>query len=187
MSRQALARYGRIAILQHWVSVALIVTLFGLGWRMVSLPLSPSKFELYTFHKSLGLVLLALSTVRLLWRVVGPVPAPVDGPVWQQRAAAAAHWTLYALLFALPLSGWLFHSFVGFPLSFLGLVNLPPLAAPEPTLKENARLAHLWLGYMLLALLAIHAAAALHHQFVKRDGTLSRMLPDLSQATRRPT
>jgi cytochrome b561 len=187
MSRQAVARYSSIAILQHWVSVALIVTLFGLGWRMISLPLSPAKFELYAFHKSLGFVVLALSTVRLLWRVAGPVPAPVDGPVWQRRAAAAVHWTLYALLFALPLSGWLFNSFVGFPFSFLGLVDLPPLAAPEPALKENARLAHLWLGYLLLVVLAIHAAAALHHQFVKRDGALSRMLPSLSQATRRPT
>jgi cytochrome b561 len=187
MSRQARARYSSIAILQHWVSVALIVTLFGLGWRMISLPLSPAKFELYAFHKSLGFVVLTLSTVRLLWRVAGPVPAPVDGPLWQQRAAAAVHWTLYALLFALPLSGWLFNSFVGFPFSFLGLVDLPPLAAPEPALKENARLAHLWLGYLLLTLLAIHATAALHHQFVKRDGALSRMLPDVSQATRGST
>jgi cytochrome b561 len=186
MSRQALARYSGIAILQHWLSVALIVTLFGLGWRMVSLPLSPLKFELYALHKSLGLLVLALSVVRLLWRVGSPIPAPVDGPVWQRRAAAGAHWLLYALLFALPLSGWLFNSFVGFPLSFFGLVNLPPLAAPEPALKESARLAHAWLGYLLLALLAIHAAAALHHQFVKRDGTLSRMLPRLSRATRRP-
>src|SRR5580704_13513078 len=172
MSRQALARYNSIAILQHWVSVALIVTLFGLGWRMISLPLSPAKFELYAFHKSLGFVVLALSTVRLLWRVAGPVPAPVDGPVWQRRAAAAVHWTLYALLFALPLSGWLFNSFVGFPFSFLGLVDLPPLAAPHPALKESARLAHLGLGSLLLVCLAIHAAAALHHQFVKRDGAL---------------
>jgi cytochrome b561 len=186
MSRQALARYSGIVILQHWVSAALIVTLFGLGWRMVSLPLSPSKFELYARHKSLGLVVLALSVVRLLWRVGSPIPALVDGPVWQRRAAAGTHWLLYALLFALPLSGWLFNSFAGFPLSLYSLVNLPPLATPEPALKESARLAHVWLGYLLLALLAIHAAAALHHQFVKRDGTLSRMLPGLSQATRRP-
>jgi polyisoprenoid-binding protein YceI len=75
---------------------------------------------------------------------------------------------------------------VGFPLSFFGLVNLPPLAAPAPPLKESAQLAHVRLGYLLLALLAMHVAAALHHQFVKRDGTLSRMLPRLSQATRRP-
>jgi cytochrome b561 len=186
VNRQAPVRYGGIAILQHWVSAVLIVTLFGLGWRMVSLPPSPSKFELYLLHKSLGLVVLALSVVRLLWRVGGPAPAPVDGPLWQRRAAGGAHWLLYALLFALPLSGWLFNSFVGFPLSLFGLVNLPPLAAPEPALKESARLTHVWLGYLLVALLAMHAAAALHHQFVKRDGTLSRMLPRLSQATRRP-
>jgi cytochrome b561 len=185
VNARAPARYGAVAILLHWVTAALVFTLFVLGWRMVSLPLSPSKFTLYAQHKSLGLVVLALSGFRLAWRLAHRVPQAVDESLWRRRAAAIVHGLIYAALFALPVSGWLFNSAVGFPLSFFGVINMPPLSAPRPEWRETARLAHVWLGYALLAALGLHVAAALHRQFVRRDGTIARMLPSFGQSVRR--
>ena len=186
MNARAPVRYGAVAILLHWVTAALVFTLFVLGWRMVSLPLSPSKFALYAQHKSLGLVVLALSSFRLIWRLTHGVPQAVDESLWRRRAATMVHGLIYATLFALPLSGWLFNSVVGFPLSFFGVIDIPPLSAPRPEWKETARLAHVWLGYALLAALGLHVAAAVHRQFVRRDGTIARMLPNFGQSARRP-
>jgi cytochrome b561 len=185
MNAHVPAHYGGVALIMHWATAALIVALFILGWRMIPLPLSPAKLELYALHKSLGIAVLALSGFRLAWRLARPAPKPVDGPIWQRRAATGAHMLLYALLLVLPLSGWLFNSLVGFPLSFFGMVDVPPLAAPQPAPKETVRLAHIWLGYMLLVALGLHVAAALHHHFVRRDEALVRMLPRLTKSTRR--
>ncbi|WP_439632093.1 cytochrome b [Shinella sp.] len=170
-------RFDAVAMIFHWGSALLLLLLFALGWRMVALALSPAKFELYALHKSLGLVALALACLRLLWRLFRGAPPPVEGPVWQRRAATAAHGLLYGLLFAMPLSGWLFNSLVGFPLGFFGLVDVPALSVADPAMQDMARLAHRWAGYGLLALIAAHVGAALHHRFVLRDGTLERMLP----------
>ncbi|NTG04950.1 cytochrome b [Agrobacterium rhizogenes] len=179
--------YGGTAILLHWTSAALIFGLYGLGWWMVTLPLSPSKFELYALHKSLGLLLLVFSACRLAWRITRGAPALADGPAWQQHAATLAHIGLYLMLFALPLSGWLYNSVVGFPLRFFDLFDAPPLYSAQPEFRAGARNLHVWLGYVLLALIMLHVAAALHHQFIKRDGTLSRVLPSRRKATWRRT
>lgn len=175
MSRPS--RFNAPAMIFHWGSALLLLALFGLGWRMVGLALSPAKFELYALHKSLGLVALAVAGLRLLWRLFKGAPHSIDGSVWPRRAAGAAHVLLYVLLFVMPFSGWLFNSLVGFPLSFFGVADVPALAAANPTMKEMARLAHIWVGYFLLVLIAAHIGAALYHRFVLRDGTLERMLP----------
>ncbi|HEY3459820.1 MAG TPA: cytochrome b/b6 domain-containing protein, partial [Casimicrobiaceae bacterium] len=103
-------RYGRPAIVLHWVTAALIIANWLLGLSMVPMHISPRKLQWYLVHKSIGLTVLFLSSLRLGWRAVRPPPPPVAMPRWQRRAASASHALLYVLLFAIPLSGWLYSS-----------------------------------------------------------------------------
>ncbi len=171
-------RWGPISQLLHWTMVVLIVAIAVLGLLMVDLPNNPQKIQLYALHKSLGLTVLALAAIRLAWRAYAGAPQPVAGtPRWQERAATLTHGALYVLLFAQPLTGWLFNSAAGFPLRWFDVVKLPRIAATDPELRELARLLHEGGFWLLLALVAVHAGAAVYHHMIQHDATLTRMLP----------
>lgn len=172
------SRWGGVSQALHWLVVALILLQGVLGLLMVDMPNSPDKIRAYALHKSIGLTILALAALRLPWRLYAGTPLPVAGtPRWQLAAAKVSHALLYALLFAIPLSGWLFNSAAGFPLQWFGLFNLPSIAATDPGLREVAGAAHEWLFWLLVAVALIHAAAAFYHHLSVRDATLARMLP----------
>ena len=172
------ARWGAVAIALHWLVVALVLAMAWLGLTMGDLPNGPGKIATYALHKSIGLTLLAVVVLRLLWRLHAGAPPPIAGtPPWQVRAAALAHGLLYALLLAMPLSGWLLNSAAGFPLQWFGLFNLPALAQRDPGLRALSGEVHEWLFWTLALLAVAHAAAALHHHLFLRDATLARMLP----------
>ncbi len=176
--RNPLDRWGGVSQLLHWSVVLLILTIGTIGLLMGDMRNTPTKVEVYALHKSLGLTLLALATLRLLWRGYAGAPAPVPGtPTWQARLASGTHWLLYALLFAIPLSGWTFNSAAGYPLQWFGLFNLPALVERNQTLRDAAGNAHEVLFWTLVVLTLVHAAAALYHHVFKRDATLARMLP----------
>src|SRR5688572_2197030 len=172
-------RWGAISQLLHWLMVLLIFGLGAVGLIMVELPRSPRYFWVYDLHKSLGLTVLGLVLLRLVWRLYAGAPRPVPGtPHWQERIASITHWLLLTLVFAVPLSGWLFDSFSGLrPLRWFGLFAVPKLTAPDPQLSELLEEAHEWLFWALIALVAIHAGAALYHHLIQHDATLKRMLP----------
>jgi cytochrome b561 len=161
----------------HWLTVLAIIGLAAVGLNMDDLPNGPQKIQVYALHKSFGLTVLGLTLFRLAWRLVAGAPAMVPMPRWQRFAAHGSHVALYALLLAMPLSGWLFNSAAGFPLKWFGLVSLPKLAAYDPGLKELAHELHEGLFKALLVVVAVHVAAALKHHLVERDATLQRMLP----------
>jgi len=107
----AARRYSTPAIALHWLVALLIFAAFPLGLYMVDLPLSPNKLTLYSYHKWIGVTVFLLVTIRLAWRATHtPPPLPDRIAVWQRRASAAAHGALYALMVAIPLSGWLMSS-----------------------------------------------------------------------------
>jgi cytochrome b561 len=172
-------RYGRAAIACHWALAALLAMLLALGWWMVRLPdagYDSRKIVLILVHKQLGLAALALAALRLAWRLLQPLPALAPSlPPGQQVAARFVHLCLYALMFALPLSGWLLSSAAGFAMSFLGLASLPDLVPASEALFRQLAVVHRWLASGLVALVALHAGAALRHHFVLRDDTLSSM------------
>lgn len=171
-------RWGGISQGLHWLVAVLIVLQGTLGLVMVDMVNSPDKIRLYALHKSIGLTILALATLRLGWRLLAGAPAPVPGlPAWQRTAARLSHWLLYLLLFAIPLSGWLFNSAAGFPLQWFGLFNLPAITATDPALREVAATLHERLAWLLAAVALVHAAAALHHHLFLGNATLARMLP----------
>lgn len=173
-------RWGAVSQMLHWAILVLLVWIAWLGLGMVDMPNTPAKIGTYALHKSLGLTLLALVTARLVWRLYAGAPSPVTGtPTWQARIASLTHVALYGLMFALPLSGWLFNSASGYPLQWFKRVNLPALSGRDQGLADVARNLHEYGFWLLAALVALHAAAALYHHVVQRDGTLTRMLPAL--------
>ncbi len=173
------AHWGAISRGLHWLVVLLILAIAGLGLVMDELPRSPRWFWVWTAHKSLGLTVLGLAALRLAWRLYAGAPSPVPGtPPWQARVAGATHWMLYGIVFAMPLSGWLYDSASGLrPLRWFGGPEVPKLVSPDRTIAGVAGDAHEWLFWVLVALVALHAGAALYHHFVLRDATLQRMLP----------
>jgi cytochrome b561 len=173
-------RWGGVAKFFHWATVLAILVQATIGLVMVELPKKPNVIPVYTFHKSLGLAIFAFALLRLAWRALDRHPAyPATMPRWQVAGARAGHALLYALIFAVPLSGWLFDSATALrPLYWFGLFPVPSLTGGrDPAIKEFAEAAHFWLFWLLAAVAAGHVAAALYHHFGVRDDILRRMLP----------
>jgi cytochrome b561 len=170
--------WGGVAKVLHWSMAAGVLGMMALGWYAQGLPTSPTKLQLFAWHKSLGILLLALLVVRLAWRLANPVPqSPAGVPVWQRRAAALSHGLLYALMVAVPVSGWVIHSAANFPLKVFGLFRLPHLVGPSKAVQQAGEAVHLALFWVLAAVVLIHVLAALYHHFWLRDAVLRRMLP----------
>jgi cytochrome b561 len=170
-------RYGLVAQGLHWSVVALLAVQFFLAEAADDLPSGAEKLAMLARHKSVGITILLVALVRLIWRLVDRPPAAPPMPAWQRIAAAATHWGLYGILLAMPLSGWMMSSAEGYPVSWFTMVQLPDLVMPSESLGDVLHDAHEVLAGTLLFLIGLHVLAALKHQFVDRDGLLTRMLP----------
>jgi len=173
-------RYTRAAILLHWLIALLIVCGFCIGFYMTGLKFSPQKLSLYSYHKWIGVTIFTLAVLRLLWRLTHrPPPLPAGMPAWQQHAATALHGLFYLLMLVIPLTGWLYSSSAGVPTVPFGIsaLQLPDLLERNKEVADQLKAVHVTLNYTLAALVCLHAAAALKHQFVERDGLLARMNP----------
>ena len=178
MSEGVATHYTRSAIALHWIAAMLILFNLAYGLYTVSLPLSPQKLRLFSYHKWIGVTIFALAAARLLWRLGHrPPPLPPGMKPWEARAAAATHALLYVLFFAAPLSGWLFSSAAGFQTVYLGVLPIPDLLSKNKELAETLKIMHHWINYAMAAVIALHIAAALKHHFIYRDDVLTRMLP----------
>ncbi len=178
-ARNTADRWGWVSQTLHWLIALMILALVVVGFILDELPKSPKSFWVFDLHKSAGLTVLALMALRVLWRLYAGAPAPVPGtPPWQERVARITHWGIYITAFAMPLSGWLYDSASGLrALTWFGLFEVPKLAPPDPDLRGFAHEAHEVGVWVLLALVAAHAGAALWHHLIRRDRTLLRMLP----------
>jgi cytochrome b561 len=175
MNTAPATRYSGIAIALHWVLGLAIIGSFAMGLYMHELPMSPTRLKLYNYHKWAGITILALSALRLLWRLTHQPPADVPMPSWQARIAHITHFALYALFFAVPLAGWAYSSAAGFPIVVFGVLPLPDFVSPDKALAEVLKAAHATLAFLMAFLVIGHIAGALKHQFIDRDGLLSRM------------
>jgi cytochrome b561 len=169
--------WGSLAKGFHWLVAALIFTQFALGWIAEEWHRSPTKVDLFVWHKSIGILVLLLVVLRLCWRLASRPPAPPDMPRLERAGAALSHALLYLLTIAMPLSGWVINSAANFPLKLFWLVPLPAIAVPGKALQESAEDVHLVLFWLLAAVVMVHVAAALRHHYVKHDDVLTRMLP----------
>lgn len=174
-----LQRYGAVAIMLHWLMAIVLIALIALGLYMANLPdvgFDTKKIELILFHKELGIAALMLAALRLTWRVGNVLPLLVENlPDWQKVIARLVHLCFYALMFALPVTGWIMSSAAGIPVSFFGLFDLPDLVSYNDRLFHTFIDIHRWLGYGLIVLIMIHAGAALRHHLLFKDETLKKM------------
>ena len=175
--KPAAARYTGPAIALHWLLSLMIVTSLGLGLYMADLSFSPTRLKLYNWHKWAGVTILLLSAVRLLWRLAHRPPPDLAMPAWQARAAHATHWAMYALFFIVPLVGWAYSSAAGFPIVWFGVLHLSDFVPVDKALAEAIKPWHERTALLLAALVLLHVAAALKHQFIDRDGLIDRMRP----------
>ncbi len=180
--------YSGFAKLLHWLIALLIAGMVGLGVYMTEVQGDLQyKLWLYQLHKSFGVSLFTLVVIRVVWRQLSPPPAmPEHMSGWERRAARAAHVGLYALMFAIPLSGWarVSASPLSVPTEVFWLFTLPhiPWLASLPSETKQAwepvfQWTHLGLAWTLVAVVAVHALAALRHAFVLKDDVMTRMLP----------
>ncbi len=170
--------YNAAAKLLHWLIAGGIVVQFVLAKLAENADEDGAKFRelvLLANHKSVGITILALMILRLAWRLYRPPPAPVAMPRWQRTASAISHWSFYALLIVMPLSGWLMSSASNISVSWFNLFQLPDFVAPDEGLEELFEEIHETLAKVLFALALIHVLAVAKHTFVDRDGVLRRM------------
>ncbi|QRX81355.1 cytochrome b [Glaciimonas sp. PAMC28666] len=174
-------RYTTTAISMHWLVALLIFAAFGIGWYMTGIPgLTPQKLKLFSWHKWLGVTIFALAVIRVTWRLLHPAPPLPPGiPRWQQQAAHLVHQLLYVLIIVIPLTGYFYSAASGIAVVYLGLFKMPMLIEKNDQLKSILGPMHVWLNYLMAAIVVAHVLAALKHQLIDRDGTLGRMLPFL--------
>ncbi len=181
---RASPQYTRVAITLHWLIAALLLFEVGLGLRLEDLH-GPAKFAAFQLHKSVGITILLLAALRLLWRFYRTPPA-VGGAGWERPLARTVHLLFYALLFALPLTGWMTISAsrIAVPTLLYGAIPWPDFpgfsgmaAATKSAWHETTEFIHVNLVTILYGLFGLHVAGALKHHLIDRDMEMARMAP----------
>jgi cytochrome b561 len=173
-------RYNGFARFLHWSVAALIVGQYSLA-ELAELAESRDavvqQLALWANHKSMGITILGLATIRIVWRLFKP-PPPLPAPQvrWQRVVAGLTHWSLYALLFTLPLTGWLMSSAKSYSVSWFNLISLPDLVGQSEMLAAQLQDLHELLASLLIALASLHVLAALKHQWIDKDRLINRIL-----------
>ena len=171
-------RWGALAKLLHWTIALLVFVQLPLGLAAVNWALSPTKLDLYVWHKSTGLLILGMMIARIAWRLVNVAPSLPDGmPSLERTAARWSHALLYLLLVLLPITGWIIQSASNIPFRVFWRIPLPAIVGPDKAVADAFGVVHTALVVVLSLLLLAHIGAALRHHFVKRNDVLLRMLP----------
>ena len=177
------SRYNLVQRVLHWaVAVLVILSLIGgaflyaFGFEGLRDTFGMAATNaIYKYHKTSGVMILGLMAIRVAVRAGMGAPPPYAGLTgFERMASQVSHYTLYAALVAMPVTGWLATAAGGFPVEFFDL-TLPGLIAKNPPLSETLFLVHGILGLLILAVAAVHIAAAIRHWKVKEDGVMRRM------------
>jgi cytochrome b561 len=170
--------WGSVARWFHWGLGTAIIGMLAYGWWMNHIPARPDRYFYRSIHADIGYVLLLLTVLRLIWRGINPTPAlPGDMPPWLRVLARLNQWTLYLATILVAMLGWA-HSGARTPdySDWFGLFHVPQITSPDKVAAGAYEDRHIFFAYVLLALIALHAAAAAWHHFGKRDRVLSRMV-----------
>jgi cytochrome b561 len=178
MRQEFASVYNPPARLFHWATALLLLVQYVLAWAMPDVHRDTKPVGLIAWHLGVGVVIVLLVLVRLLWRSVHPAPPEAGNlPAALRALARYTHWLLYLLLIAVPLMGWANASSRDWPVTLLASIPMPPLSPAGSPVGHALGDWHRVFAWVLLALAGLHVGAALFHQFVLRDETLTRMLP----------
>lgn len=172
-------RYGTLSIGLHWLMLLLMIAVYAtIELREFYPKGSDPREALKTWHFMLGLSVLIFVSLRIYARVSSPTPriTPEPSPL-QHLAAKLGHLALYAFMVGMPLLGWALLSAAGKPIPFFGL-ELPPLVAKDKELAGTLKEIHETVGVLGYYLIGIHVLAALYHHHIRKDDTMTRMLPE---------
>jgi cytochrome b561 len=174
------AYYTRTAKFLHWLIVVLLIVEFSIAWTMPHIGRNTPLGTLINLHFSFGLLIWGVILIRLVWWSTHGVSKLDDMSRWQHWSAVVVHSSLYLLLFALPILGWLNASWRGYPVSAFGMFEMPKLVATHGSGWAWTGDLHAFLAtYVLLTLVGLHVLAVLYHYFIRHDAVLQRMLPTL--------
>ena len=176
--------YGAVGKVLHWLIFALLVVQYAIGSIMPHIGRRTQDEGWVAWHFSVGAAILLFIIIRLVWRVLHPVPQlPTLTPL-ERLLSGITHWVLYLLVLTMTLLGWAATSARGWEVRLFGLVPLPQLVAKGSRLGHQAGDIHDWLVYVLLGFIVLHIAAAAYHYFVKHDAVAARMVPGLGAGTK---
>ena len=171
-------RYGIVTKLLHWSIAVLIIGLTALGVYMMDLTYYDRYYNVsLETHKALGILVLELAILKILWS--GFSPSPESAPSmkrWEKGAAKLMHFTLYAMMVLIPVSGYAISTSHGKAVSFFGWYEVPAWLPELESMNQVASMVHYYLAYVAIVLVGLHFAAALKHQLIDRDDTLRKML-----------
>lgn len=170
--------YDGWARLAHWLAALVILGLIGLGWWMVGLSYYDTYYhQSLSWHKAIGMFALVLGLVVVVRKAFGKTPPPLATlSRFDRIASKSVHGFLLVLMLAMPVSGYLVSTSAGDGIDIFGLMTVPALIRVSDVVRDSMIQVHFWLAYGGLALIALHAAAAIKHHVVDKDRTLMRML-----------
>lgn len=176
MLRNSDSEFGLVARFFHW-AIFLMIAGAALGAILLDeMPPGATRSTVMGLHKSFGVAILLLAVLRLAWRFANPRPAALGNNRIENALAPPVHFLLYALIIAQPICGILMVQSGGYPVSFFGLFQLPTFLTADPGLHHTLKETHETLAGILMAVVGIHALAALKHHFLDKNRTLMRML-----------
>jgi len=180
MFKNSHSSYGWIAIVLHWLSAVVVLSMFAIGLWMVDLDYYSEWYKTAPYyHKSVGILLATLTVFRVLWKRKQVAPQAM-GKSWERRGAKAAHFALYTLLLCMFISGYLISTADDRGIEVFNWFTLPSMGEFVDNQEDFAGDFHEWLAYSLISLVVLHALAALKHHYVDKDTILIRMLKPLS-------
>ena len=169
--------FGLVTRVLHWLVAAGIIGLIWLGWWMVGLSYyEPWYHDSLQLHKAFGLLVLILALALVFWRFAGKRPLPSGSMApWEITASKVMHFALFALMIAVPVTGYIITTSEGQGVSMFGWFEVPAVMPKSDATRDLAIAIHYYFAYAGIALVVGHAGAALKHHFINRDDTLKRM------------
>jgi cytochrome b561 len=178
--QEPLLRYSNVNVAFHWITAALVIFQIWLGLSFADMAQGPERASLFTWHRTIGAIILLVVLARLTYRLANPPPPyPPELPKWERVAGTWNHRLFYLLLIALPIGGVLAVSGLspGPTITLLGGVAIPKIPGISKDIGELAGNVHSAAAWLLMALIVLHILAALKHQFFDRNRAAGRMPP----------
>lgn len=171
-------RYSGTNQIFHWVTALLIFTIIILGWLMAAGGATVEMLPLWEWHKTLGLIVLLITGIRIVWRFIDPPPAcPQDQPNWDRAISSVTYGLFFIALIVMPLSGYMISAGAGFPPKLFDVIATPALIAKNKGVLAVGKQIHLAGQWAIYGLIAMHLAGVFYHVALVRDRVLERMLP----------